>query len=56
MSRVTKAIGYIPNWKFALQNVKDEEMEQILCHHSEKLKNSFGLLNTYTNCNKMGFH
>ncbi|KAK6916005.1 Pentatricopeptide repeat [Dillenia turbinata] len=41
-----KAAGYIPDTKFALHDVSEEEKEHNLKTHSEKLAISFGLLNT----------
>lgn len=39
--------GYIPNTKFVLQDVEEqEEKEQMLCGHSEKLAVVFGVLNS----------
>jgi pentatricopeptide repeat protein len=40
------AEGYIPNTRYALNDVEEEQKEQILGHHSEKLAVAFGLLNT----------
>jgi pentatricopeptide repeat protein len=41
-----KKAGYIPDTNFALHDVTDEEKEQHLCFHSEKLAIAFGLLKT----------
>ena len=41
-----KAAGYVPHIKYALNDLEEEQKEQILCHHSEKLAIAFGLLNT----------
>eukprot|EP01018_Ginkgo_biloba_P019470 Gb_05264 [translate_table: standard] len=41
-----KEAGYIPNMNFALHDVEEEQKENILCHHSEKLAITFGLINT----------
>jgi hypothetical protein len=41
-----KVAGYVPDTKFVLNDVKEEEKEQILLHHSEKLAIVFGLINT----------
>eukprot|EP01018_Ginkgo_biloba_P034623 Gb_37261 [translate_table: standard] len=41
-----KAAGYVPNTRFLLNDVEEEQKEQILCHHSEKLAIAFGLINT----------
>ncbi|KAL6963432.1 hypothetical protein U1Q18_043587 [Sarracenia purpurea var. burkii] len=41
-----KKLGYFPNTDFVLQDVEEQDKEQILCGHSEKLAVVFGLLNT----------
>ncbi|KAK4784333.1 hypothetical protein SAY86_018701 [Trapa natans] len=41
-----KAQGYVPNTSFALHDVSEEEKEQNLSGHSEKLAVAFGILNT----------
>ncbi|CAM8938236.1 unnamed protein product [Rhodiola kirilowii] len=41
-----KKAGYIPITKFVLQDVEEQDKEQMLCGHSEKLAVVFGLLNT----------
>ncbi|KAB1203618.1 hypothetical protein CJ030_MR8G000665 [Morella rubra] len=41
-----KKSGYSPKTNFVLQDVEEQEKEQILCGHSEKLAVAFGLLNT----------
>ncbi|KAF8377781.1 hypothetical protein HHK36_031166 [Tetracentron sinense] len=41
-----KKSGYFPNTDFVLQDVEEQDKEQILCGHSEKLAIGFGLLNT----------
>lgn len=41
-----KEIGFVPSRDFALHDVEEEEKEQILCGHSEKLAVAFGLMNT----------
>lgn len=43
-----KEAGYVPNMRFVLNDVEEEQMENILCYHSEKLAIAFGLLNTPT--------
>lgn len=40
-----KALGYIPDFSFVLQDVEDDEKEQILTSHSERLAIAFGILN-----------
>eukprot|EP01018_Ginkgo_biloba_P001833 Gb_01327 [translate_table: standard] len=44
--RQMKEAGYMPYTNFALNDVEEEQKEQILCHHSEKLAIAFGLINT----------
>lgn len=41
-----KQIGYVPDTNFVLHDVEDERKEQFLCHHSEKLAITFGLIVT----------
>ncbi|KAH6799589.1 hypothetical protein C2S51_036073, partial [Perilla frutescens var. frutescens] len=41
-----KSLGYIPDFSFVLQDVEDEEKENILANHSERLAIMFGILNT----------
>jgi pentatricopeptide repeat protein len=41
-----KAAGYVPDTGFVLNDVEEEQKEQILCYHSEKLAVAFGLINT----------
>ncbi len=38
--------GYVPDTKFVLHDVDEEEKMFHLCHHSEKLAIAFGLINT----------
>jgi pentatricopeptide repeat protein len=38
--------GYVPDTKFVLHDVEEEEKVFHLCHHSEKLAIAFGLINT----------
>jgi pentatricopeptide repeat protein len=38
--------GYIPETKFVLHDVEEEEKVSQLCHHSEKLAIAFGLIST----------
>ncbi|GAA0145597.1 hypothetical protein LIER_05759 [Lithospermum erythrorhizon] len=38
--------GYVPNLKFVLPNVGEDEKMELLCGHSERLAIAFGLLNT----------
>eukprot|EP01018_Ginkgo_biloba_P002598 Gb_38504 [translate_table: standard] len=46
LSQQLKAAGYVPKTRFVLNDVEEEQKEQILCHHSEKLAIAFGLINT----------
>ncbi|KAM7252513.1 hypothetical protein ACFE04_024396 [Oxalis oulophora] len=41
-----KESGYIPDTEFVMQDVEEQDKEQILCGHSEKLAVVFGILNT----------
>jgi pentatricopeptide repeat protein len=41
-----KKSGYVPHTDFVLQDVEEQDKEQILCGHSEKLAVVLGLLNT----------
>jgi len=38
--------GYVPETKFVLHDVEEEEKVSQLCHHSEKLAIAFGLIST----------
>ncbi|XP_057820344.1 pentatricopeptide repeat-containing protein At4g02750 [Cryptomeria japonica] len=46
LSTEMKEAGYVQDKRFVLNDVEDEQKEQILCHHSEKLAIAFGLINT----------
>jgi pentatricopeptide repeat protein len=46
LSGQMKEAGYVSNTDFVLHDVEGEQKEHILCHHSEKLAISFGLINT----------
>lgn len=46
LSMEMKKSGYFPNTNFVLQDVDEQDKEQILCGHSEKLAVVLGLLNT----------
>ncbi|CAL0323903.1 unnamed protein product [Lupinus luteus] len=41
-----KKSGYLPKTSFVLQDVEEQDKEEILCGHSEKLAVALGLLNT----------
>eukprot|EP01018_Ginkgo_biloba_P012919 Gb_21940 [translate_table: standard] len=46
LSRQMKVAGYVPDTRFVLRDVEEEQKEQILYHHSEKLAIAFGLIKT----------
>ncbi|KAL4186565.1 hypothetical protein AMTRI_Chr09g14720 [Amborella trichopoda] len=46
LSLEMKKAGWLPKTDFVLQDVEEQDKEQILCGHSEKLAIGFGLLNT----------
>eukprot|EP01018_Ginkgo_biloba_P034627 Gb_37255 [translate_table: standard] len=46
LSEQIKKSGYVPDTRFVLSDVEEEQKEQILRHHSEKLAIAFGLINT----------
>ncbi|TYJ28474.1 hypothetical protein E1A91_A06G001300v1 [Gossypium mustelinum] len=46
LSLEMKKAGYLPNTNLVLQDVDEQDKEQILCGHSEKLAVALGLLNT----------
>ncbi|CAM6050493.1 unnamed protein product [Sphagnum compactum] len=49
LSRLSKQmndIGYVPDTKFVLHDVEEEEKVVRLCYHSEKLAIAFGLIST----------
>eukprot|EP01018_Ginkgo_biloba_P014909 Gb_35786 [translate_table: standard] len=39
-----KEAGYLPDMKYMLHDVEEEDKEHSLCHHSEKLAIAFGLI------------
>ncbi|XAR66657.1 hypothetical protein NMG60_11012958 [Bertholletia excelsa] len=41
-----KEIGYVPDLRFALHDVEDEQKDNILSYHSERLAIAFGLIST----------
>ncbi|KAK9669915.1 hypothetical protein RND81_13G163900 [Saponaria officinalis] len=45
ISEKVRLAGYTPNTEFVLQDLDQEEKEEALCNHSEKLAVIFGLLN-----------
>eukprot|EP01018_Ginkgo_biloba_P002731 Gb_33134 [translate_table: standard] len=46
LSQQMKVAGYAPDMRFVLNDVEEEQKEQILCHHSEKLAIAYGLIST----------
>jgi pentatricopeptide repeat protein len=46
LSMQMKAAGYVPDTSFVLNDVEEEQKEQLLSHHSERLAIAFGLINT----------
>eukprot|EP01018_Ginkgo_biloba_P020180 Gb_23075 [translate_table: standard] len=44
--RQMKVEGYVPDTKFVLHDIEEEQKEHILSYHSEKLAIAFGLINT----------
>jgi hypothetical protein len=43
-------MGYVPETNFALHDVDDEEKNNLLVEHSEKLALAYGLLTTSPGC------
>ncbi|KAG6576861.1 Pentatricopeptide repeat-containing protein, partial [Cucurbita argyrosperma subsp. sororia] len=41
-----KSLGYVANYNFVLQDVEDDEKENILISHSERLAMAFGIIST----------
>ncbi|VVB08157.1 unnamed protein product, partial [Arabis nemorensis] len=41
-----KELGYVPDYRSALHDVEDEQKEEMLWNHSERLAIAFGLVNT----------
>lgn len=41
-----KSLGYVPDYSFVLQDVEEDEKEQILLSHSERLAIAFGIIST----------
>ncbi len=46
LSSLMHDVGYVPDTKFVLHDVEEEEKVFPLCHHSEKLAIAFGLMST----------
>ncbi|KAK9270979.1 hypothetical protein L1049_026567 [Liquidambar formosana] len=47
LSMEMKKLGFFPITNYVLQDVEEQDKEQILCGHSEKLAVVFGILNTH---------
>ena len=41
-----KSLGYVPDYSFVLQDVEEDEKEEILTSHSERLAIVFGIIST----------
>uniref|UniRef100_A0A0D9VUW8 DYW domain-containing protein n=1 Tax=Leersia perrieri TaxID=77586 RepID=A0A0D9VUW8_9ORYZ len=41
-----RSLGYVPDCSFVLQDVEEDEKQQILNNHSERLAIAFGIINT----------
>ncbi|KAK3147029.1 hypothetical protein QOZ80_3BG0277110 [Eleusine coracana subsp. coracana] len=41
-----KSLGYVPDYSFVLQDVEEDEKEQILNNHSERLAIAYGIIST----------
>jgi len=46
LGKKLKEFGYVPDQKFALHDVEDEQKEEMLSFHSERLAIAFGLVST----------
>lgn len=46
LSEEMKNSGYSPDIKYVLHDIEEQDQEQILCGHSEKMAVAFGILNT----------
>eukprot|EP01018_Ginkgo_biloba_P038898 Gb_11523 [translate_table: standard] len=46
LNRKMEEAGYVPDTNFVLHDVEEEEKQQILSSHSEKLAIAFGIINT----------
>ena len=45
-----KDFGYVPDERFALHDVEDEQKQEMLSYHSERLAIAFGLVTTAEGC------
>lgn len=50
LARELRAVGFVPSTEYVLFDVEEEEKEQFLGCHSEKLALAFGLIATKPNC------
>eukprot|EP01018_Ginkgo_biloba_P031733 Gb_22996 [translate_table: standard] len=46
LSGQMKDVGYVPDTRLVLNDLEEEQKENILCHHSEKLAIACGLINS----------
>lgn len=46
LTKTMKSMGYVPDTRFVMHEIGDEVKEQAVCHHSEKLAITYGLLST----------
>ncbi|POO03358.1 DYW domain containing protein [Trema orientale] len=46
MTAKMKSLGYVPDFTFVLQDVEEDEKEEILTSHSERLAIAFGIIST----------
>lgn len=46
LSAKMKSLGYVPDYSFVYQDVEEDEKEQILNSHSERLAIAFGIIST----------
>lgn len=46
LSAKMKSIGFVPDYRFVLQDVEDDEKEHILTMHSERLAIAYGIIST----------
>jgi hypothetical protein len=46
LSQQMNDIGYVPDTKFVLHDIEEEEKVLHLCHHGERLATAFSLINT----------
>lgn len=46
MTAKMKSLGYVPDYNFVLQDVEEDDKEEILTSHSERLAIAFGIIST----------